>query len=210
MPAGTGQDIGPTGSTAAHTLTGQTKQSRTRPLLGVLAIVLAGCGMTDDKMILEDLTPASAGTAKIDAQFKTARVPAAFTPIKAIKGHTTWGSTYLTYSVGYSASPRDAQAFLDEAHARKDTDAYRSTDSCAPNAPGGPELAAPTESVKLWIDNGVLDRCATIEPWYIPTSELKSDKAAATAYRVPTPPNADNDHPTKIVIGVSFPTSSQP
>ncbi len=179
-----------------------------RMLLGVLTIVLAGCAMTDDKTILEDLTPASAATPKIDAQLKTAHVPANFSPIKAIQGHTTWGATYLTYSAAYSATPQDAQAFLDATHAQRDTATYRSPDGCAPNAPGGPE-PAPSAFLKLWIDNGVIDHCATTESWHVPTSELTNDKAAATVYRVSQPPHAEEHQPTIVVVGVTLPSSSQ-
>lgn len=180
-----------------------------KPVLGLLAVVLAGCGMTDDKTILEDITPASAATPKIDAQFKTARVPAAFSPIKAIKGHTTWGATYLNYAAGYAATAQAAQAFLDAAHAQRAPVAFRSTEGCPPNTPGGPELAAPLEYLKLWISNGVIDRCATIESWHLPTSELTSDRAAATVYRSSRPPHTDDTHPTIVVVGVTFPSSSQ-
>lgn len=172
--------------------TGELDQMRL--MLGLLAFVLAGCGMTDDKTILEDITPASAATPKIDAQFKTARIPVEFSSVKAIKGHTTWGATYLNYAAGYAATAQDAQAFLDAAHAQQDPVTYRSTEGCAPNGPGRPALAAPSEYLKLWIDNGVIDRCAKIESWRVPTSELISDRAAATVYRALRTPQTDDTH----------------
>jgi len=186
--------------------TGELDQMRL--MLGLLAFVLAGCGMTDDKTILEDITPASAATPKIDAQFKTARIPVEFSSVKAIKGHTTWGATYLNYAAGYAATAQDAQAFLDAVHAQQDPVIYRSTEGCAPNGAGGPALAAPSES-KRWIDNGVIDRCAKIESCCVPTSELISDRAAATVYRASRPPHSDDTHPTIVVVGVTFPSSSQ-
>lgn len=181
-----------------------------KPMLGLLAVVLAGCGMTDDKTILEDITPASEATLNINAQFKTALVPTELSPIKAIKGHTTWGATYLSYTAGYAATAQAARAFLDSAHAQRDPVAYRSTEGCPPNIPGGPEPAAPPEYLKLWINNGVIDRCATIESWHVPTSELTSDRAAATVYRASRPLHTDDDtHPTIVVVGVTFPSTSQ-
>jgi len=181
-----------------------------KPMLGLLAFVLAGCGMADDKAILEDITPASAATTKIDAQFKTARVPTEFSPIKAIKGHTTWGATYLSYVAGYAATVQDSQAFLDSAHAQQDPVVYRSTEGCPPNTPGGPEPAAPSEYLKLWIEDGVIERCAKIESWHVPTSELTSDRAAATVYRASRPLHTNETHPTiVVVVGVTFPSSSQ-
>ena len=179
-----------------------------RFLCGLLAFVLAGCGMTDDRTILEDIAPASAATTKIEALFKTARVPGGFAPIKAFAGHTTWGATYSSYSAGYSASAAGARAFLDAAHARRDTIAYRSAEGCPP-APAGSELAAPSAFLKLWMDSGVLDRCATIERWQVPASELMSDRAVASVFRVVQSVHADDERPTVVVIGVSFPSSYQ-
>lgn len=179
-----------------------------RVLLGLLAaILLAACGMTDDKTVNEDITPASEATAKIDAEFKAARIPASFTPIKAIRGHTTWGSTFLSYSAGYSAAQRDVETFLQDTHARKDSVMYRTKEGCPPFPPGEPYPADPTALMKLWIDYGVLDRCATIESWYLPSSELKHDKASSGIYRAYPPPNADGGHQTNVVISVSLPES---
>jgi hypothetical protein len=88
---------------------------------GLLAFALAGCGIPDDRTILEAIVPASAATAKIKALFKTVRVPGGFAPIKAFAGHTTWGATYSSYSAGYSASTVSVRAFVDAARARRDT-----------------------------------------------------------------------------------------
>ncbi|WP_019970692.1 hypothetical protein [Mycobacterium sp. 141] len=184
-----------------------------RVLLGLaaipLTILLTACNMTDDKTVNEDITPASDGTAKIDAEFKFARVPSSFAPIKAIKGHTTWGSTFLSYSAGYSATQQDVEAFLQASHARKDSLMYRTKEGCPPAPPAEPSPAAPTALMDLWMGYGILDRCATIESWYLPNSELKHDKATSGIYREYPPPNVEGGHRTNVVISVSLPESSQ-
>lgn len=183
--------------------------NKMRLWLGVITLLLAACGMTDDKTINENITPPSAGTPRLDAQFRSARVPASFVPINAIKGHTTWGAMYLSYSAGYTAPARDVQAFLDATHAQSDLVAYRSADDCGPIPSGGQETTTPTAFVKLWIDKGILDRCATIESWHVPSSELTNDRATAGLYRLLPPPGPDGQRPTNVVVSVAYPASSR-
>jgi len=180
-----------------------------RLVLGLLAVLLAACGMTDEKTVIEDITPASAATAKIDAEFKVARIPESFTAIKAVKGHTTWGTTTLSYSAGYSGAEAAIRSFLDVAHARQDFIVYRNTDGCPPATPGGPDTVAPTAMITLWMGKGVFDRCATIESWYLPNSELTHDRATAGMYRTYNSPGTGGDERANIVISVSMPGSSQ-
>ena len=54
--AGVAQDFPITGSSSTQSVTGQVNHMRV--LLGVLAILLASCGLTDDKTVNEEISPA--------------------------------------------------------------------------------------------------------------------------------------------------------
>ncbi len=59
------------------------------------------------------------------------------------------------------------------------------------------------------LTDGVLDRCATIESWYLPPSELEHDRTSSGIYRARPSPNADGGHQTNVVISISLPESSE-